>query len=204
MIIVNFSTPNYARGQNRLNNSIKGYKTLMLNDYVSLGSPTHSESPYEFKCHAIQSAANHDPIVLWMDASMYVRGDLSKIENIIQTEGYFMEEAGHYCTTWCNEKAREYFSLPYDSKYLMFSAGLLGLNFNFDSTKLWFDEWFKSAKAGMFAGDWKNHRHDMLCGSVIAQRMGFKYQRGGSHLSYIGPGYSQPEAGSVVYCQGLN
>lgn len=174
----------------------------MLSDYVAINSPTHQESPYEFKVHAIEKAFEFDDIVLWMDASMYVRGDLSKIERIIIEDGYFLEEAGHYCTTWCNDHARKYFGLPIDSKYLMFSAGLLGLDKNSLHAMEFLRQWKSSALAGCFRGSWENHRHDMVCGSIIAQRMDMKYQRGGSHLSYIGPGYSQPESGSVVYCQG--
>src|SRR5688572_21376276 len=127
MIIVNFSTKEYARGQQRLANSLNGYKKLMLSDYTSINSPTHSESPYEFKVHAIEKAFEFDDIVLWMDASMYVHGDMSKIEKIIQEEGYFMEEAGHYVKTWCNDHCKKVMNFNQfgdEEDYLMFSAGL--------------------------------------------------------------------------------
>lgn len=206
MICVNFSTKEYARGQQRLANSLSGYKKLMLNDYTAIGSSTHQESPYEFKVWAIEAAAKFDPIVLWMDSSMYVRGDLSKIENIILEDGYFMEEAGHYVKTWCNEHCRKTLNFNWqgdEGDYLMFSAGLLGLNMEDDTASLWFEQWKESALRGCFKGDWKDHRHDMTAGSILAQRLNMKYQRGGSHLSYLGPGYSKPEAGSVVMCQGV-
>ena len=48
-----------------------GYKQLMLNDYVSIGSPSHKESPYQFKIHAIESAMNYDPVVLWCYGLMW-------------------------------------------------------------------------------------------------------------------------------------
>jgi hypothetical protein len=206
MIIVNFSTKEYSRGQQRLQASLNGYKTLMLNDYVSIGSPTHQESPYEFKVHAIEKAACFDPVVLWMDSSMYVRGDLSKIEKIILKDGYFMEEAGHYVNDWCNDHCRKmlnYNSQGDEYKYLMFSAGLLGLDMNDATARLWFEQWKEAAKLGCFKGDWRNHRHDMTAGSILAERLNMTYQRGGSHLSYVGPGYSKPEPTSVVYCQGI-
>lgn len=206
MICVNFSTPNYALGQQRLANSLNGYKKLMLTSYTAIGSPTHLESPYEFKCHAIEAASKYDPVVLWMDSSMYVRGDLSKIEKIILEDGYFMEEAGHYVNDWCNDHCRKVLNYNWrgdEDKYLMFSAGLLGLNMEDDTARLWFEQWKESALRGCFRGDWANHRHDMTAGSILAQRLNMKYQRGGSHLSYLGPGYSKPETGSVVMCQGL-
>lgn len=206
MIVVNFSTKEYSRGQQRLKQSLNGHKQLMLNDYVSIGSPTHSESPYEFKCHAIEKAFEFDDIVLWADASLWRVGDISKIENIIKERGYFMEEAGHYCKDWCNDEATKFLNFDKtgtERHYLMFSAGLLGLDKNNRSAMIWFQAWKNSAEHGCFKGDWNSHRHDMVVGSILAQRFGFKYERGGSHLSYVGSGYSKPEEGTVFLLQGL-
>lgn len=204
MTIVNFATGHYLKGQQRLKTSLNGYKTLLFQNYNEIGSPPHSESPYQFKIHAIEKGFEQDDIVLWCDASLWRVGDLSKIENVIKTDGYFMEEAGHYVDRWCNAHTREWFKFqPYEHNFLMFSAGLLGLNKHSETAMLFFQQWKASALAGCFRGDWKDHRHDMTCGSIIAQRLGMKYQRGGSHLSYIGPGYSQPEQGTVFYLQGI-
>jgi len=208
MIVVNFATRNFKSGQNRLRNSLSNYHHLMYDNYSQIGSPTHQESPYEFKCHALKIVINIDPIVLWADASMYRVGDLSKIENIIKEDGHFFEEAGHYVGRWCNEHTRNYFNLTVqeavqgEGGLTMFSAGLLGLNRNNERAMKFLDEWTASAKAGCFKGDWADHRHDMTCASIIAQRMGMKYQTGASHLCYIGPGYSQPNREAVFHCQG--
>lgn len=209
MIIVNFATKEYSRGQKRLSDSIpSSYNKLMFSQYDTIGSPTHRESPYEFKVHAIRIAAEIDPVVLWVDASMYCVGDLSKIEKIILENGYFMEEAGHWVGSWCNDHTRKHFELtPDEAKvpggYNMFSAGLLGLDFQDPKALQFFHMWSMSAKAGCFSGSWNDHRHDMTCGSIIASRLGMKYQRGGSHMAYIGPGYSQPEPGVVFHLQGV-
>jgi len=208
MIVVNFSTSQYARGQQRLSRSLGNIPKLMYTKYEEIGSPTHQESPYEFKVHAIEKAFEKDDIVLWVDASMYLVGDLTKIENLIKEDGYFMEEAGHWVGSWTNQFTRDYFKLtPEEAKVpsgmFMFSAGLLGLNKNSEVAMEFFRQWKESALAGCFRGHWDNHRHDMSCGSIIAQRLGMKYQRGGKHMSYIGPGYSQPEPESVFYLQGI-
>lgn len=205
MTIVNFATGHYLKGQTRLANSLNGYKKLMLSDYTAIGSPTHSESPYEFKVWAIEKAFEFDPVVLWCDASLWRVGDVSKIESIIKEKGYFMEEAGHWVRDWCKHETKKWFDLKQEEEatFNMFSAGLLGLDFNNSDAQLWFAAWKTAAKAGHFRGDWSNHRHDMTCGSIIAQRMGFKYERGGSHLSYVGPGYSTPEANTVFLLQGI-
>ena len=208
MIIVNFATGHYLKGQERLANSLNGQKKLMLSSYTAIGSPTHSESPYQFKVHAIEKAFEFDPIVLWVDASMWLVGDLSRIERLILEDGYFMSEAGHWVGSWCNQFTRKYFKLTEEEAkvpggFNMFSAGLLGLNGASEIAWKFFQQWKASALAGCFKGDWKDHRHDMTCASIIAQRLGMRYQRGGQHMSYIGPGYSQPEKGSVFYLQGI-
>jgi len=206
MVIVNFATDHYLKGQRRLINSLpRDQKYLAFSKYEEIGSPTHGESPYQFKIHAIEKGLEVDPIVLWCDASLWRVGDLGKIEAIIKEKGYFMEEAGHWVRDWCKPETKEWFSLTQDelSRFNMFSAGLLGLDFNNPDALSWFTAWRVSAQAGHFKGSYSNHRHDMTCGSIIAQRMGFTYQRGGSHLSYIGNGYARPEEGTVFHLQGI-
>jgi hypothetical protein len=205
MIIVNFATDVYKRAQNRLSNSLNGHKQLMFNNYSVIGSPTHQESPYQFKIHAIEAAMEYDSVVLWCDSSLWLVGDLLKIEGIIKEKGYFMEECGHWVRDWCKPETRAYFELTSEElkTFHMFSAGLLGLDFNNSDARNWFYQWRESALHGHFKGPWETHRHDMTCGSIIAQRMGFKYERGGSHMSYVGPGYAKPEPGTVFLLQGL-
>lgn len=208
MIIVNLSTSAYRRPQQRLKISLINHSSLILENYLS-GCPTHQESPYEFKIHAIRQALKIDPIVLWADSSMYLVGDLSKIENLIKEDGYFMEEAGHYVGRWTNEHTKNYFNMTPDelqentNGITMFSAGLIGLNRDSVEAMHFLDAWEESAKAGCFRGDWIDHRHDMTCASIIATRMGFKYQTGGTHLAYVGPGYSEPRPSVVFLCQGM-
>lgn len=210
MIIVNFSTKEYRHGQARLERSLpnKG-RSVMYSEYSQIGSPRHKESPYEFKIHAIRKAMEQDDLVLWVDASMWRIGDLSKIEELIKRDGYFMEEAGHYVGRWTNQFTRNYFNLTDEEAkqeaggITMFSAGLLGLNLKSEIAMQFLYEWEESAKAGCFRGDWADHRHDMTCASIIATRLGMKYQTGGTHLAYVGPGYTTPKEGAVFLCQGL-
>lgn len=208
MIIVNFSTDAYKRPQHRLKQSLEGHKTLMFTKYDEIGSPTQSESPYQFKIHAIEKAFEQDDIVLWADSSIWRVGDLSIIENIIKEDGYFMSEAGHWVGSWTNDFTRDYFKLTNEEAKVpggmcMFSAGLTGLNKNSVVAMEFFKQWKESALAGCFKGDYSNHRHDMSCGSIIAQRLGMKFQRGGKHMAYIGSGYSQPEKDVVLHLQGM-
>lgn len=209
MIVVNFSTKEYRRGQQRLSNSLNGHKQLMLNDYLSIGSPSHQDSPYEFKAWAIEAAWELDPIVVWCDASLWRVGDLKIIEDIIINDGFFGTEAGHYAGRWTNEFSRNYFKVTEQEMHqghggiTLFSAGLLGLDKNNELAMRFFNEWKDSGKAGCFRGSWEDHRHEMTAASIIATRLGFRYQRGGKYLSYVGPGYSEPEAGTIFKLQGI-
>lgn len=208
MIVVNFSTEHYMNGQKRLSNSLNGHKQLMLNDYVSIGSPTHQESPYAFKLHCIEKAFNFDDVVLWADSSLWRVGDLSVVENFIINEGYLFTEAGHWIGDWTNKETRDYFKLTDEEAKVpggmcMFSAGFVGLNKKSPVAMEFLKQWKESEKAGCFRGSYLDHRHDQSSGSIIAQRLGMKFKRGGSIISYVGPGYSQPEAGSVFYLQGI-
>lgn len=208
MLVVNFATKEYRRAQQRLKISLTEHQGLYFEDYQP-GWPTHQQSPYAFKIHAIKRALEIDPIVLWADASFYKVGDLSIIEKIIVEEGFFASEAGHYAGKWTNEHTRNYFKVTEEEMQqgpggiTLFSAGLLGLNKNNELAMEFLRQWEASEKAGCFRGDYSNHRHDQSCASIIATRLGLKYQRGGQHMSYIGPGYSQPEKDSVFWLQGI-
>jgi hypothetical protein len=59
--------------------------------------------------------------------------------------------------------------------------------------------------AGMFKGDWTEHRHDMSVGSIIANQMGLvsKYSKGGNFFAYIGDGYGQPGPNVCFHLRGL-
>ena len=191
----------------RLKQSLKG-QGLFFTEYGQIGSPTHQQSPYQFKIHAIEKAFEHDDVILWCDSSLWLTGDLSVIENHILEDGYLMTEAGHWVGTWTNAHTRNYFKLTSEEAkvpggYFMFSAGFLGLDKRSPVAMEFFRQWKASALAGCFRGDWNDHRHDMTCGSIIAQRLGMKYQPGGKYLSYIGPGYSEPQPTSVFNLQGM-
>lgn len=212
MYVVNFSTKEYSKAQLRLSRSLMGQDggcQLMFTNYSEINSPTHQESPYEFKIHTIRKAFQYTDIVLWADSSLWRVGDLSIIENLIKEDGYFMSEAGHYVGRWTNQHTRNYFNLTEEEAQqnsngmIMFSAGLLGLNKNSEIAMKFLDQWEASAKAGCFKGSWEDHRHDMTCSSIIAQRLGMKYQRGGQHMAYLGPGYSEPEKDVVFLLQGI-
>jgi hypothetical protein len=125
-------------------------------------------------------------VVFWMDASCYLIKDIQPILDIVERDGYFMHEAGHWAGTWSNDNSLSYFGLTREEamKIPMFTAGCFGLNLKSEIGLKFLTQWLDAANAGVFKGDWSNHRHDMQSGSVIAHRLEMKLQYGQNYLQY--------------------
>lgn len=201
--IVSLATDLFRRGQIRLMDSLIN-KTdadfIGFNSVEQVAAPPHSNNPYAFKIYAIQAALNRGyRQILWLDASAYAVNPVQPIFDIIERDGYFLEEAGHWAGTWANDKALNYFGIDRDEAMTipMFSAGWTGLNFEAEIAREFFARWKNAMLSGCFIGGWHNtektesqderckgHRHDMVCGSIIAHKLGMKYTTGGSFFQY--------------------
>lgn len=184
-----------------------GYRTFAYQDYSQIGSPTHQQDPYGFKLYAIQKAVEQGATtILYCDSSIWAIKDPTPLFEIIEEEGYLMQEAGHMVGRWANDECLNYFGITREeaNKIPMYgNAGLLGLDmrklgyvtkearsiddFGNLTAHLFFERWFHSLNAGAFRGTWDNHRHDMTCGSIIANQLGMKYKSGNEILAYAGP-----------------
>ena len=203
--IVSFANErgNYLQAQQRLKDSLIGFTDadfIAIKGEDSINAPKHSKNPYAFKLYAIEQAIDRGyTSVLYLDTSAYAVSNIDAIFDIIERDGYFMEEAGHYAGTWTNDRALEYFEIDRDEamKIPMYSAGFTGLDFSNDIAVKFFNLWGKSMVNGCFKGQWDNrgltesvdircegHRHDMSCASIIAYQLGMKYQSGGSYFQY--------------------
>jgi len=209
-VIINYANGGwYPRGQVRLKDTIKQFDTennidfLGFTDESQIGSPSHQENPYAFKVYAFEKALSLGyKKIIFCDSSLYAVKSLSPLLELIDTRGYIMEEAGHWVGRWCNDNALSYFNLTREeaNKISMFSAGFLGLNFDKKICGEFFAKWKQSMLDGAFKGSWDNHRHDMTCGSIIAQKqLDMEYIRGGTYLSYIGDAYGTPSETSIFH-----
>ncbi len=211
MIIVNFATNEHANGQARLKKSLEGcnYKTLFFTDYKEINSPTHQESNYEFKVHSMEKASKIDPVVLWLDASLWLVGDITKVDTVIKKDGYIMQEGIEVGATksslskWLDAKSRKYFGFT-EGDIPTIESGMLGVDFNSEIGKSFFFQWKKAARAGQFNGSWSDHRHDQACASVIAWRMAMTFQPNKKYFAYIGEEYGEPPIDTVFHCRGIN
>lgn len=201
---------NYIKGLARLAESLKDNFDGDFFGYTSekqVGAPKHSENPYAFKVYAIDEVqAMGYTQILWLDSSVYAIANVQPVFDVIEKEGYIMQEAGHMVGSWCNDETLDYFDLARCDamKMPMYgNAGMLGLNFDIPIADSFFEHWHNAMHAGMFKGDWSNHRHDMTCGSIIANRLGMKYKKGDEWLQYAGI-YDKVANDTIIFkAQGL-
>jgi len=215
LAIVNLVTEKsvYIEGQKRLMESLTtdGEFTGDFFGFIgeeTVGAPPHSENPYAFKIYAIEELKRKGyDIILWLDASIYAVKPIQPVIDFLIQKGIFLETAGHWTGSWCNQHTLDYFGITREEamKMPMFSAGFIGFDFKNPISIKFFEEWKKSMEAGCFKGDWSNHRHDMTCGSIIANKQGLLklYSQGGYFFSYVGPGFGQPNYSSVFHLAGL-
>jgi hypothetical protein len=160
------------------------------NEFQINGCPKHSVNPYAFKPYAFIQAMSKDyDVVFWMDASCYLIKDIQPILDIVERDGYFMHEAGHWAGTWSNDNSLSYFGLTREEamKIPMFTAGCFGLNLKSEIGLKFLSQWLDAANSGAFKGSWTDHRHDLTCGSIIANRLEMKFQFGQDYLQYGAP-----------------
>jgi len=207
--IVNLSTSQYNNAQARLESSLKGKTDADFIGFKSeseIGAPSHKDNPYAFKVYAIEEALKRGYTqVLWLDSSAYAIANVEPIFNLIRRNGHFMEEAGHQAYKWTNDRTLEYYGLTKEdaAKIPLYSAGFTGLNFNNETTVTFFEIWKQSMLDGQFKGDWTNHRHDLSNASIIANRLGMKYETCCKYFQYAAP-HEKPNKKTVVFfAQGI-
>ena len=204
--IVNLSTKGYWNGQVRLHNSLPNEAVLIYRSEKEVGAPNHHDNPYAFKIYAIEKALSLGyKKILWLDASVYAVKDIEPVWQWLDEKGIFMEDAGHYAGSWCNDVALEYFGVSREQAMTMpmFAAGYCGFDFDNPISIEFFRAWKASMLAGMFKGDWSNHRHDMVCGSIIANKMGLSFSTGGNFFAYVGEVFGTPKESVVFHLKGL-
>lgn len=223
-IIITLATESYSNSRKRFDSTLHLYsddKIQIWTNEKQVGSPLHQSNPYAFKIYCFREALKMGyRKILWLDSSVYAIKNIQPIWDIIETDGYIMQYAGQFAGTWANDKCLSYFNITRDEAMLMEmygNAGLLGLDFNFEISNSFFEEWEKSMLAGAFIGNWNNknksesedvrclgHRHDMVCGSIIANKLKMKYQKGNEILQYGSPSDKILNDTIILKAQGIN
>lgn len=186
---------NYYKALDRLEQSLKEVnfsgKFIGYRDEQSIGAPLHVDNPYAFKIYCFAKArAQGFKKIIYVDSAVYAVKNPDVLFEILENNGYLMQEAGHFVVDWCNDETARHYKLTEKEKteMLMYgNAGFLGLNFDYPIAEQFFFNWNIGMMQGYFKGDWANHRHDMTVGSIIANRMGMKFINGEQILQYGAP-----------------
>jgi hypothetical protein len=175
--------------------------------------PEHHDNPYAFKVYAFKEAIRRGyETILWLDASVYCEKSPIPVFEHIEKHGYIMQEAGHLVGTWANDKALAYYGISRDEAMQMpmyGNAGFLGLSVHNAKAMKFLNMWDEAQLAGLFKGRWSNeaktesederckgHRHDMSCGSIIANILKMEYVSGNEWLQYKAP--NEPAANETI------
>lgn len=207
--VVNYASGRYIKIQERLRNTLEGRCDFIGFNPDTLDCPSHAENPYAFKIYAIEEARSRGyEQILWVDASVYAVNDIEPVWEWMESHGgLFLEEAGHWVGNWCPDNVLNYFGTTREKamKMPMFAGGYCGFDFRTGLAREFFAEWKEAMLNGMFKGSWDETRHDMTCGSIIANKAGLVrlYSPGGQFFSYIGNGYSEPLPTAVFHLQGI-
>ena len=205
--IVSFANErgNYLKGLKRLEDSLKGRDSNTFYGLIGeslVGAPKHLENPYAFKIYAWKCVmAQKFKKILWVDASVVAVNDLQPVWDKIDEQGYIMQYAGHLVGNWCNDRTLEYFNISRSEAMSMpmyGNAGFLGLDLDNPIAKQFFQSWEQSMLDGQFKGSWQDHRHDMTCGSIIANKLGMKFESGEEWLHYA-PVEQPPKNDKVIF-----
>lgn len=213
--IVNYATDKYLEGQARLRKSLvefMEYSPIMYGSYFNneqtLDCPSHEENPYAFKIYAIEKVKETGiQQIFWLDASVIAVKPIQPVFDYLTKHQIFMEEAGHWVGSWCNDYTLDYFKITREEafKIPMFAAGYVGFDFRTEVSNEFFAKWKESMLNGCFKGSHADHRHDMTCGSIIAYQMGLidRYSKGGTYFAYIGEVFGEPKETVCFYLKGV-
>ena len=172
-------------------------------DILPPGCPSHEESQYAFKIHAleepIRSGFQH---VLWMDTTFQPIDSIEPLWAHIQETGWFVAEQSAHLGSWTSDRALRIFGISRDEamEIPLVYSGLVGINQASEvGLKIW-ERWRELYAAGAFRGPHYNescvdpwvarglkwaghcsndprcegHRHDESALSFVLHELGLK------------------------------
>jgi hypothetical protein len=173
--------------------TISKYDYYMFTEYNEIGSPSHQESPYEFKIHAIKTVKDMGyRYVVWCDSvyNMVTDFDIELLEKITN-QGVYIQEDGWKCGQWANDRSLEYFKITRDIAMNITGshASIMCYDFNSELANQVLNKFLECGKNGIFKGKWDNtlktesqdtrclgHRHDQTCLELIANELKIEKQ----------------------------
>lgn len=202
--IVNLSTRKFWPGQSRLKKRLEGNTKADVFTYTNelqVGAPQHSENNYAFKVYAVEKMREKGySKILWMDASMLPVKNIDVIFDIIEADGYFMQDGGWKNKDWTNERAKEYFGANDGD---MIAACCYGLDFDNEKTVEFWGKVKEAMNDGIFNGSWDDHRHDQTVMSILAYKMEMPLHEANSIFEYAKDGDLPSRDSIVAFADGI-
>ncbi len=178
-------------GQKRLHESLQrfGYKgDVLLFNERSLVCPSHKRTPYAFKLYALMEAYKKGyDMIIWLDASFWALRGVEELFDIIKDKNIAVQGSGFTVGQWTSDDCLKWMGIGREEAFgmVLFSGGLIGLNFRDNTILSFFHMFYDQAVAGgCFRGAWRNinhevsndmrvsgHRHDMSVGSILMHKM---------------------------------
>lgn len=165
-----------------------------FHDFMEIGSPTHRQSPYSFKVHAIETVrAQGYQIIFWCDSVCRLRKSVAPLLPLLRERGVYLQADGWPVGVWANDRALEYFGVSRDDamKIEAIYACIMAFDFRTPIAQEFFRRWKKASDDGIFRGHWVNdsktesqdercrgHRHDQTSAELISHQLGIPRSKG--------------------------
>jgi hypothetical protein len=189
---VTFSNGRYLGQEQKLRDTVKRHcpeaDVFTFHDYAEIGSPSHQQSPYSFKVHAIEDVRNRGyKLIIWCDSIIRLRKSIDDLIPRIKQVGVYLQADGWRVGQWANDRALDYFGLTRDQAMEIEAiyACIMGFDFSNPIAVEFFNRWKKASNDGIFIGNWKNdlktesqdercrgHRHDQTCAEIVSYQLG--------------------------------
>lgn len=203
---------NYPLALQRQINSIQGYADV---DHITWtenyppNSPEHQVIPYAFKAFAIMNAIERGyTSILWMDSAVWVQGDLNKIFEIVEKNGYLIFRNGWTQANWSTDEQLRFYGHTRQEAESMPHPMACVVGLHTDSIDLW-KGYIQNYEE--YRGEWNNAgnvcSYDLQCmGSRHDQTiLGFEAHKHGLTMTNTEGliSYDVNDKNSVLLTQGL-
>lgn len=190
---VSFANGYYVNNQRKLIYSVKkrGYDIFAFNDFRQINSPTHADSPYAFKLHAIEVVRSKGyDIVIWCDSPVRLTSPIGSWIPEIEARGVYLQRDGWMVGQWANDKSLEAFGLTRDEALTLpnIYACIMAFDFRSPVALKFLQRMKECSDLGLFIGKWRNfektesqderclgHRHDQTCAELVANELNIKH-----------------------------
>ncbi len=193
----------YPKGIERLKRSLiyHGYTGELLLQTEQPNYNYNKNCLYNVKAAAFEEAIKQGYThITQLDCSIQAINDITKLNDIINSDGYYFLKSGYNAAQTCSDKCLEYYNITRDEAENIpdSSTCVIGVNTNNPEGNEFINRFIQSAKDGVFEGSRYHdnqsadprflfHRQDQSAASCIIGKMGLKMHNLGELVCYYYP-----------------